>query len=85
MSSATVELDKQFTTDAGDTYGTISIRVVVLKPKAKDDKDKDDDDEAALSSEPEDEDMDLAKRARNPRWPPTSRSRPTASGAWCSW
>ena len=33
MSSATVELDKQFTTEAGDSHGTISVRVVVLKPE----------------------------------------------------
>jgi hypothetical protein len=53
MSSVRVELDKQFTTDAGETYGTISIRVVVLKPKAKDEKD-DDEDVPVLETEAED-------------------------------
>jgi len=79
MSSATVELDKQFTTDAGDTYGTISIRVVVLKPKAKDDKD--DDDEAALAPEPEDEDLDVGEAGK--KSPLASYLEKQAHGKWC--
>lgn len=79
MSSATVELDKQFTTDAGETYGTISIRVVVLKPKAKDEKD--DDDEPDLSSQPEDEDMDVGEAGK--KSPLASYLEKQAHGKWC--
>ncbi len=54
MSSATVELDKQIMAEAGDSYGTISVRVVVLKPKAKKagTKDGHDEDEADVDETP---------------------------------
>lgn len=79
MSSLTVELDKQFTTDAGETHGTISIRVVVLKPKAKDEKDQEDDLPPAL--EPEDEDPDVGDAGK--KSPLKSYLEKQAHGKWC--
>jgi hypothetical protein len=77
MSSARVELDKQFTTEAGETYGTISIRVVVLKTPSKDDKD---DDEDVPPAELE-EDIDLADTTR--KSPLASYLEKQAYGKWC--
>jgi hypothetical protein len=76
MSTARVELDKLITTDAGDTYGTISIRVVVLKPKAKDDKDDDDD---VPDLELEEEDVGEAGK----KSPLASYLEKQSYGKWC--
>ncbi|MBV8126712.1 MAG: hypothetical protein JO114_03495, partial [Planctomycetaceae bacterium] len=62
---ATVQLDKQFTTEAGETHGTISIRVIVLKPKAKDDKGGKDE-EAAVPVESDDDFDDDSPKANSP-------------------
>jgi len=63
--STSVELDKRFTTEAGDSYGTISIRVVVLKTKTKDDKAEVD--EAAEVVDDIDEEIDLiTAKAKTP-------------------
>src|SRR5438132_1997364 len=78
MSSVSVELDKQFTTDAGEAYGTISIRVVVLKPKAKDEKDED---EEVPPLEAEEEDLDLGDASK--KSPLASYLEKQAHGKWC--
>jgi hypothetical protein len=65
--SATVELDKQFTTDAGETHGSIAIRVIVLKPKAKDEKDADDEAPVIVDEGDGDDDFDAdSSKANSP-------------------
>jgi hypothetical protein len=77
MSSATVELDKQFTSEAGDSYGTLSIRVVVLKPKTKADDENDD-----APAEP-DVDLDEPELASSGKSPLAAYLEKQAHGRWC--
>lgn len=88
MSSAAVELDKQFTSEAGDSYGTISVRVVVLKTKPKKTKPKDGDeheaDEDEISSpEPDFDDGDPFAGDLSKSTPLAAYLEKPSHGKWC--
>ena len=87
MSSATVELDKQFTTEAGDSHGTISVRVVVLKPRPKpksndDAKDEEEESEAPALDSDFDEDAPGAE-SLSKTTPLAAYLEKQAHGKWC--
>jgi hypothetical protein len=81
--SATVELDKQFTTEAGESHGTISIRVVVLKPKSNDDKDGDEDVPPPLSGIDDEDVVDVSTSKSNSKSPLASYLEKQAHGKMC--
>jgi hypothetical protein len=80
--STTVELDKQFTTEVTDSHGTISIRVVVLKPKSKDHKDEDDEATPPLPDLDDDE-VDVSVPKSKSKSPLSSYLEKQAHGKMC--
>jgi hypothetical protein len=76
MSALAVELDKRIISEAGENHGTISVRVVVLKPKKGDEPDEDDD-EGPPDEEPDTGDV----TAKSPLAPYLEKK---AHGKWCT-
>jgi hypothetical protein len=76
MSTLAVELDKRITSEAGENHGTISVRVVVLRPKKGDEADEDDEEG------PADEEPDMGDvTAKSPLAPYLEKK---AHGKWCT-
>src|SRR5262245_48364664 len=76
MSTLAVELDKRITSEAGENHGTISVRVVVLRPKKGDEPDEDDE-EGPPDEEPDTGDV----TAKSPLAPYLEKK---AHGKWCT-